>query len=438
MPETDAQSASRPAVNPYVLRPFFGREPALPASARRTLLLVSVGMFFENYDLGLVNAALPQITADLGIAAEDTGFYLGAIRLGGVGAFLLLPFSDRFGRRRVFLASLVGMTVGTLASGISQTPLQFAAAQFFARIFMLMASALSVVIVVEEFPASQRGGGLGLLALLGGVGFGLCAILYSQVESLPFGWRSLYLFGVVPLLILPAVRRALAETRRFEAHSRELRDLPAISLLQSWFGPLRELARTHPRRVAAVGVAGFFGATGTIGLFQYTSYFAQEVHGWTPGQYALLVLGGGAIGVMGNVFGGRGSDRFGRRAIGAVVLCLAPAASALFFNGPSFILPIAWGCFVFCTSSFDVVIRALSAELFPTAQRGTSTGWMMLVQTMGWTSGLIAIGFATDSISELGPTITAVSFTLFLAAMAILAVPETRCLELETITKQLK
>ena len=71
--------------NPRLLRPFLGATPALAPETLRTLLLVSLGLFFENYDLGLVNAALPQIAEGLGMAAEETGYYLSLIRLGGIG-----------------------------------------------------------------------------------------------------------------------------------------------------------------------------------------------------------------------------------------------------------------------------------------------------------------------------------------------------------------
>src|SRR5262245_64587284 len=72
---------------------------------------------FENYDLGLLNAALKQISESLAIAPGDSGWFLAAIRLGGLGAFALVPVADRVGRRRVFLAALVGMSAGSLASG---------------------------------------------------------------------------------------------------------------------------------------------------------------------------------------------------------------------------------------------------------------------------------------------------------------------------------
>jgi hypothetical protein len=65
--------------NPWYVALFFGPEP-LDAGTLRVLGLVSIGLFFENYDIGLVNAALPQIAGELEIQAADTGFYLSAIR----------------------------------------------------------------------------------------------------------------------------------------------------------------------------------------------------------------------------------------------------------------------------------------------------------------------------------------------------------------------
>ncbi len=411
--------------NPRVLRPFLGPVP-LPPETLRTLLLVSLGLFFEQYDLGLVNAALPQIAHGLGMAAEDTGFYLSAIRLGGVGAFLLIPAADRFGRRRAFLACFVGMSLGTAASAFAQTPLYFTLAQMLTRAFLLTAAVLAVVILVEELPAEQRGGGLGLLSVLGGMGFGLGAGLYAAIDRLPFGWRSLYAVGVAPILLLPFFRRVLRETRRFEG-ARGSRENGG------WLGPLRALARTHPRRALAIGAAGLLTAVGGISFFQYTSWFVHEVHGWAPYQYSLLVVGGGMIGLLGTSIGGRGSDLFGRRRVGAAVLVLSPFLVALFYGGPALLLVPAWGLAVLCGTSAEIVLRAVATELFPTSHRASAGGWLIMVQTLGWSIGLFAVSFFSRSADDLPRVIVALSGASFLAALCLVFVPETHRRELEEI-----
>lgn len=434
-PEPVAPPAGEP-VRTWWVRFFFGRDAVLQRDPLRVLGLVALGIYFENYDLGLVNSALFQIARDLGIAPGETGFYLGAIRIGGLGTVLLIPFADRVGRRLVFLGTLVGMSLGTFATAFAQTPFQFAAIQMVTRCFMLTGAALSVVILVEEFPAEHRGAGLGLLAVLGGAGYGLGAILFAAIDVLPFGWRFLYVVGAVPLVLLPFFRRALRETTRFEAHRLARGRAGSQGVAAGWIDPIRALLRGHPRRVAAIGLAGMFAAMGSIAVFQYTAYFLQFERGWIPGQVTLMVIGAGVLGMFGNLAGGRGSDRFGRRRVGAVCLALAPCFALLFFYGSGAGTVLGWGLFVFCMAGGDLVVKAFSAEAFPTSHRGTSSGWLVAVQTVGWTVGLFAVGVATDGIEDLAGAVTGVSLTALVAAACVLLMPETGQRELEAISEE--
>jgi len=404
----------------------------LPPAATRTLGLVSLGVFFENYDIGLVNAALKQIAESLDLPAGETGWYLGTIRLGGLGAFLILPFADLIGRRRVFLVALIGMSLGTFATGLSQTAMQFAICQMATRVFMLTAVALSIVILAEELPAEHRASGIGMSGVLGGMGFGVVAGLYAFVDAIPFGWRSLYAVGLLPLVFLPFFRRALRETARFEETRRE-RSVGEV--FGGWFSPILLLARRHPRRTLTVGLAGIMGAAGGIAFFQYTSWFVQEVHGWSPGQYTLLVLGAGMLGVFGNVLGGRGSDLWGRRRIGFFAWLVVPLFVALFYHGPWWTLAAAWGFGVLFGSAGEVVMRALATELFDTSHRATAAGWLILVQTLGWSGGLFIVGFAADTFDDLPRVISWVACGSAVAAFCLLLVPETSQRELESIVE---
>jgi len=425
-------SDTSPVATNFVLRFFFGKDTVVEKGPMAMLRLVALGMIFENYDVGLVNAALRQIALSIHMSTSDTGFVMAGVRLGGLGVLLLIPLADVIGRRRMFLVSLVGMSAGTFLTGFSQTQEQFMLLQMVTRAFMLTGAALSVVILVEEFPAAQRGSALGLMAVLGGMGYGLGAAMYSAVDLLPYGWRALYAIGALPLAVLPLFRRSLRETQRFTAHASATRQR-AISF-ESWLEPLNALANTHPRRLIPVGLAGFFGAMGSIAVFQYTSFFVQESHGWSPGQYSLLVLGGGFIGMFGNVIGGRGSDRFGRRKVGFIALAAAPLFALLFFNGPSTALVVSWGLYVLCMSAADVVIRAQSTELFPTAHRGSSGGTLIAIQSIGFVAGLVIFGFGTDSSGSLASVVSWVSFSSVGAAFCLLFLPETHQRELEAIS----
>lgn len=430
-PRTDP---SPEAQNPRHLRPFFGRTPALTSEQRRVIGLVALGAAFEQYDMGVLTAALPQISADLGMAAGESGLYMSAIRLGGFGSVLLLPFADRVGRRAIFLLSLAGMSIGAFATAFSPNAEVFAVLQLITRAFLLTVYAAGIVILVEELHASQRASGIGLLALLSGLGYGLAAGLYAAIDVLPGGWRFLYMVGGLPLLLLPFFRRSLRETERYARHAASRSGGAAAS---GWLNPVREMASANPRRAMIIGAAAFFSSMGGIAFFQYTSFFVQDVHGWAPSGYSLLVLAGGLIGITGSIVGGRLADRIGRRAVGVTVLLLAPFCVALFYRGPSASLVPAWGLCVFCFGAGDIVLRALGGELFGTSHRSTSLGWLTLVQTLGWTFGLLLVGMSSaDTMRELAKVISWVAASAALAALCLLVLPPTHGRELESIAPE--
>jgi putative MFS transporter len=416
--------------NPWWIPPFLGRVPAVEPRHLRILGIVSLGLFFENYDLSLLTSALKHIADDFGIAQDRLGFYLGAVRLGGLLAFFLLPLADRLGRRRVFLASLLGMSVFTLATALAQTPAQFVAFQLATRAFLATLAAVGVVMLAEEFPAPHRGWAVGILGALSASGHGAGALLFAAIDVLPGGWRALYAIGALPLLLLPMFRRRIEETARFQRHREASAHGPASAPLRS----LLALARANPQRAGIVGGAGMIQALGAISLFQFASLFVQEQHGWAPWQYAAMLMTSGAVGIVGNVVAGRLGDRIGRRRVGLLAFTLFPLAGIAFYNGPGWLLPIAFVAVVFASSAGDVIVRVFATELFPTSQRGAAAAWLTLLQTLGWILGLWVVGAGTVLGVALPAMVSAVAASLFLAGLLLTRLPETKQRELEEIS----
>jgi MFS family permease len=410
-----------------------GRIPDLEPRLVRLLGLVTLALFFESYDVSMLTAALRYIAADLGIAEPELGGRLAAIRLGALPALLVVPLADRIGRRRVFLGALVGLSAGTFATAFVQTALQFVAVQMLTRTFVLTLAAVAVVIVTEEFPAAHRGWAIGMMGAISACGWGLGVLLFAAIEVLPHGWRTLYAVGLVPLLLLPTLRREVTETERFARH-REAGG--AATGLGGWHRPLTGLARTHPLRALGMTAAAGLFALGDTSVFQFTGYFTQTVHGWSPGQYAAMVVVGGAVGIFGNLAAGRLGDRIGRRTVGALFLGVFPLSAVLFYQGPGWGIPLAWTVFIFCESAIAVVLRAFSTELFPTSHRGTSAGWVSLVQTLGWAGGLWIVGLGTHAPGDIARMTSLMSLTALPAAVILLLLPETRLRELETISRE--
>lgn len=426
------RSMSRRGRNPWWIPPFLGRIPGeVEETHLRLLGAVALALLFEEYDLAMLTSALKYIAFDLGMAQADLGHYLAVTRLGALPAFLLIPLSDRLGRRRVFVVSVAAMGVLTVGTALSATPGQFVALQALTRTFFVAGSAVAIVIVTEEFPASSRGWAIGMLGALGAAGHGLEAILFSQIEHIPGGWRGLYMVGVAPLLLVPYFLRRIPETRRFADHMRT-RQANAISAL-AWLHPLRDLASRHPARALAVGATGFLPGLGVVAAFQFTGYFTQTVHQWTPAQYSLMIVAGGIIGIAGSVLAGRMADLIGRRRVGFVLLSLFPVFVALFYQGPAWVVPLAWIAFLFCSAGGRIILRALSAELFPTEHRGTASGAFSVLETVGAAIGLWLVGIVTRETGDIGTAASLMACAVFVAATMVLALPETRGRELEEI-----
>src|SRR5574337_1349404 len=111
----DAQPQDRPAA------PVNDAQDALPP-ARRVLVfsIVSLALLMMSVDSTIVATALHALQQDLHTSVNWAGWTITAYSFGFV---LMLPISgrlsDRYGRRRVFLDSVVAFTVASLLCGLA-------------------------------------------------------------------------------------------------------------------------------------------------------------------------------------------------------------------------------------------------------------------------------------------------------------------------------
>src|SRR5262249_13180758 len=153
-------------------------------------------------------------------------------------------------------------------------------------------------------------------------------------------------------LFWPQFRQGVVETTRFHHYAATRRSRGPFG---DWIHPVVALVRAHPARTAAMAaVAGLLGI-GEVSTFQFSSLYAQEAHGWSPGMYSSMVLLAGGIGIVGNIVAGKLGDRIGRRRVGALFLAVLPAFAILFYNGPGWTLPIGFAGFVFCATAASVI-----------------------------------------------------------------------------------
>ena len=392
----------------------------LSAANRRLLLLLSTATLFEGYDRFIVTLALPYIAHDLGAGEGVLGWSLSVIRGGALLAIGLCVLADRVGRRGVLLWTVLGYTVVTALTGMSRGLADFVALQVVASVFLNTELALSQVVVAEEFPATARGLGLGLLGAASAIGAGLAAALFPAFVASPFGWRGLYFVGIVPLLIVGYLRRSLPETTRW-VHLDEAERRAG--------GLLRVLAPAHRRRFLVLVAIAAGAMAAAVPAFSFASYRATNTFQWTPAQVSTMIITGGGLGFSGWVLFGRLSDVVGRRPTAIVSLVGAAAAIVSFYS--TGYLFAAFAAIVFSESGITVAVNALTTESFPTALRATARAWVVNAGVVGAAIGLALVGLLSSAMGGHAPVVTLLGFVPLILVPLVLLIPETYGRELE-------
>ena len=394
----------------------------MDARHRRLLWLLGLAIFFEGYGRSLISILLAYVGRDLGAAPAELSYALALIAMGSLGVLVLGPLADRFGRRRLLLASVALLALLGAGTASARTIPALVAWQAAARMFQEGALFAAAVIAAEEMPAERRGSAQGLLGTANSLGAGFGAMLLAAVEYWPGGWRGLCLVSLVPFTFLPFLRRALPESRRWLERTERALHAP--------------LPAYRRRMVAALTVA-FLAMSYDVAGFSFATYVPITRYGWSPGMVSAMFIVAGGLGLPGWWLGGRLADRHGRRFAAALFFVGLSLAEAIFYlGGPGALWP-AFGAMVFCQGGKMTVLRAWATELFPTSFRGAAAGWMTASATLGGMAGLGAAGMLEQVMGDIGGALSLIALAGVVAAAAGYAwLPETRGLELETIAPE--
>src|SRR4029077_15539543 len=143
------------------------------ARQRWLLWWLCLAVCFEGYGRSLIVIVLPYVGRDFGAGPGELASALALVSAGSLGVLALGPLADRFGRRRLLLASVALLSLlgaGTALAASLPAMIAWPAA---ARMFQEGALFGAGVIVAEEMPAARRGTAQGLLGTVNSLGSGL-------------------------------------------------------------------------------------------------------------------------------------------------------------------------------------------------------------------------------------------------------------------------
>jgi EmrB/QacA subfamily drug resistance transporter len=167
-------------------------------------LLVAIGIFMSTLDSSIVNIALPTIMADFGVALSTMEWVVMIYLL--TISTLLLSFgrlSDIKGRRWVYSKGLIVFSVGSFFCAVAKNVFLLIAARAFQGIGAAMIMSCTPALVVDTFPASERGRALGMVGTVVAAGLTTGPALGGALIHL-FSWRVIFYINV-PIGIVTAI-----------------------------------------------------------------------------------------------------------------------------------------------------------------------------------------------------------------------------------------
>jgi MFS transporter, putative metabolite:H+ symporter len=393
---------------------------------RRLLIFLSVATFFEGYDFLALSQILPELRADFGISKFGAGLLFAFVNFGTVVAYLLVRKADSWGRKKVLTITIVGYTVFTFLTGMSWDVWSFAVFQFIARMFLIGEWVTAMVYAAEEYPADRRGMVIGVLQGFSTLGALVCAGVVPLLMTTNYGWRSVYLVGILPLVMLAFARRNLRETTRFA--EREL--VPAGSLLDTIKGP-------YGTRILKLAAIWFLTYGCTQVAVSFWKEFVVTDRGWTDADVARALLLA-AVGSLPFVFGaGKLLDVIGRRK-GAVFIFIATSIGVFgaYTLESTWGLTLSLGAAMFGVTAVLPVLNAYTTELFPTEIRSDAFAWANnLLGRFGYVLSPIAIGYFAETYGWGAAIRPTAILPLMALALILLWLPETNSMELEESSK---
>jgi len=428
---------------------------------RRFIALVSLGNFFDLYDIFIV--------AYIGAALQQSGFltlrqftfFVAAGFLGMfVGTVVFGMGSDRMGRRSAFILLLLIYSVFTFADAFAPTAAWLIALRFFAGIGIGAEIVVIDTYVTEVVPSYARGRYVAITQVAGFCAVPVAAVLSRLLVPTHFwmsGWRWVMVIGASGALLTWWFRRRLPESPRWlESQGRVVEAEAILSGLEAEsFSKERKEIYTESAEETQKKASGSFGelwrapylsrtvmlvifqALQTIGFYGFANWaptflLKRGVSLLHSLEYTLLIA---LVSPLGPLLAAITSDKMERKWTIVVLALLVAGLGLGFGNSIAPVAVVGFGALLTLANYwFSAAFHAYQAEMFPTRLRATGVGF-----TYSWSR--LSAAFTSILIGAVLVHGVPAVFAVLAVAMGLVALvigilgPRTNGLVLEEISR---
>lgn len=407
----------------------------------RILLALGIGWALDSFEVQVIGSVLTPLAKDFHLLSADGAISPGAVSviwvvwfvglMTGAAAFGWL--ADRFGRKRLFVATLVMYSIATVISAFSPTFVVFLIFRFITALGVGGEYSAVTSAIAEFMPARRRGAATAATMnfwSIGGIVAGLVGIFFLNsfvANRLALGgislsaWRLCLLAGAAVAIYALIARRAIPESprwlasqgRRAEANAiiteitgleDDGTDLVGVPNARSLGSQVAQLWRGWRPRLGYGMLLEFSGSAAYYGLFTFLSAYVL-----VPAQVDVSSAAVPLFYLIGNLGALAGGftvaaliDRLGRTTVTRLsygtasisVLLLALAALA---KSPAATL-VAFTLCVFSATCSWISAYTTFSELFPTELRATGVGMSVAAGRLGGMIGVVGLSYAVAGL----------------------------------------
>ena len=370
----------------------------------------------DDLNVMFLSFTLASIISHLGLSGVEGGWIATITNLGMLlGGLTFGVLADRYNKFTVLKITILIFSVATGLIFFTENLTYLYIMRFIAGIGVGGEYGVAISIMAGIVPSEKMGRVSSLNGIVGQIGSITSAILASIIAPV-FGWKGLFLFGLLPILLVAWMHFAISSDEITDHGVKEIdlnRDKPKIRELFE----TRELAHQSLALMVmtTVQIAGYFGLMNWLPTMMQNSLGIQA----NSNTWMVTTILGMCIGMLtfGNIL-----DKFGPRLAYGVFLLSSVVSVYLFTYVNSMLSLLIGGAIMgFFVNGMFAGYGAIVSRLYPHRIRTIANNTILNVgRAIGGFSSVI-IGFILDNsgVTQVMIFIASLYIVSFIAMMSI-------------------